>query len=458
MKSLLLLVFSFLKLSLCANINWNQIKDFNDFEAFLKSNHFEMPNTETPALLEELTEKANLPTSTASLMDLPTVLIDLSLDWAILKTIPLIMFTCKAILNVCIKKRLFQKYLAWKYQTPGLTKFLHLFFIEGKNYFKDTLEINRQYDSFKLEELVLKCEGVNDRVVDHVLLASFETGTRPNSGIYCDSFANSGRTATLICLNYDLQVWIKARNDYDCLKSVCISRLPRLSEIFSHWFKRDRTLFNRTFLRYGVQSSYSWKWNSESVMAFLLAEGTEIDPSLDAFDLAWFFWALSDALLYEKEADALKLNAANAGAKIMNYLRASSYFQSILFIQLRFDPEFVFDIDSITVAESVRNIAVILRNAGKHEQAAPLFELLKDKRALVAKYNVRSEHFERFGLFNVNRFELLFPDGDDSLKYPSHVVSVRKDARKYVMWYLMTPEEFEQLGLDITLRLFYSQC
>ncbi len=164
----------------------------------------------------------------------------------------------------------------------------------------------------------------------------------------------------------------------------------------------------------------------------------------------------------EKEADAIQLNLVNDGAKVLNYFGANGAdpdFENVLNstwfeLRLRLDPEFGLGDNVIDSAESARNMAVILRNAGKHEQAAPLLELLKDKRALIEKYSSRSDLFSRNGLKFVDPFELLFPEQEDRLKYPYHLAFTRQIVREQIIRDLSIPEEFEEDSLNSTKAQF----
>ncbi len=100
----------------------------------------------------------------------------------------------------------------------------------------------------------------------------------------------------------------------------------------------------------------------------------------------------------------MKLNAADASAKILPYLKAhSEAFDSLILSHLkaRFDPEYAINLDDPLIAEAldVRDMGVILRNAGKHEQAAPFLSLLKNKGLLLSKYKAP---VATFSLTNIN--------------------------------------------------------
>ncbi len=192
---LLLIIFSFSKLSFCAN--------FNAFEARFNPNYFQKPKKETPALLKGPSRMARLPTTTASLMTLPKELIDVILDCAHLRTISLIMFTCKSLLKSCIKKRLFQKYLAWNYRIPALAEIpnqFHLFVLEGQNHFKDIIDSKFRVFGFKLEQCVLKHKSNPDQsIFDRVLMAYFESiESKPEAQEF--RFANPDQMAAAICM------------------------------------------------------------------------------------------------------------------------------------------------------------------------------------------------------------------------------------------------------------------
>ncbi len=212
------------------------------------------------------------------------------------------MFVCKASFKQLIKTSVFQRYLARKYWIFALEKFAfsaELLHIESRNYFPefseteyyDTLEFIKEHDSYTMQKLLFL---VLERKQEEFRLWHLE------------------RLVDIICFNYNYScplVYLEIEGDP-------LDGVIALTRIFARLFKDKRDwIYSLLFKPYEHVVS-------NVILAFLIADGTVIDPNLPYARVNHFINSIDWMVKSEQNYPLFSAHDVLIGQKIIPYVLA----------------------------------------------------------------------------------------------------------------------------------------
>ncbi len=222
--------------------------------------------------------------------------------------------------------KLFLKYLAWKYDIPEISEISEIPAI-------DDTEFNSYFHHF---------EGIDHLKCAFEAISSNGTAQMLQDLVFASPLPPVGPVLSLL---HGLFLTNKVHGfDSDHVLGIIYTRcmdeglrerflgspygyLEELPAIISEWFRRDGVKLNRQLFILGAA------WNESLAKAYLNAEGTHLDDSIELKDLMSFF----RSLIYAKSFDGSLIRR-----KVFPYLNSliTDHSNHFLVLRMRHDPEF----------------------------------------------------------------------------------------------------------------------